>query len=148
MSLNLSRLIPAIRRTPLCLLNPSISIPGSFLVRRSQSTTTTSSPSTSESSTPSSSTSEQQTYRPVSSTPAGTPMPEVVVFKTQAVPVALPDEEYPSWLWTMVGEGKALAAAGKIPHGRGQEWEANEQRRAIRKANRAAIRTKNLLKSA
>lgn len=71
---------------------------------------------------------------PPSATLAGTPLPEIVIFKTQAVPVALADEEYPNWLWKLIGEGKELVKEGKEPAERGIEWDERIKRREVRAA--------------
>lgn len=55
---------------------------------------------------------------PLSSCPAGTVLNGLNYFKGKADPVALPDEEYPAWLWTCLdflkydGAGAADADAG------------------------------------
>ncbi|KAK3397802.1 mitochondrial ribosomal protein L37-domain-containing protein [Sordaria brevicollis] len=41
----------------------------------------------------------EQTKAPLSSCPAGTKLNGLNYFKNKADPVALPDEEYPEWLW-------------------------------------------------
>lgn len=69
---------------------------------------------------------------PPSSTLAGTPIPEVVIFKTQPIPVAMEDDAYPSWLWKLVGEGAELVKAGKEPAERGAEFDSRESRRILR----------------
>ncbi|KAL7414999.1 hypothetical protein BDY24DRAFT_383371 [Mrakia frigida] len=68
---------------------------------------------------------------PPSATLPGTPIPEIVVYKTQAVPVALADDEYPNWLWKLIGEGKQLVKDGKEPAERGIEWDEKAPRRAV-----------------
>ncbi|TXT07238.1 hypothetical protein VHUM_03408 [Vanrija humicola] len=41
-------------------------------------------------------------------------MPGLNVFKDGADPVALADEEYPAWLWTLLEEPKGTAAEGEF----------------------------------
>lgn len=47
----------------------------------------------------------------VSGTPAGTPLKHINYLKGKSDPMALEDSEYPDWLWTLLGPGKATAAA-------------------------------------
>jgi large subunit ribosomal protein L54 len=47
--------------------------------------------------------------------PAGTVMKDLSILKDQPDPIALPDEEYPAWLWTLTDESLALSAQGKKP---------------------------------
>lgn len=39
---------------------------------------------------------------PVSTIPAGTPIKGLAYIKGESEPLAKPDEEYPSWLWTLL----------------------------------------------
>lgn len=42
-------------------------------------------------------------------------MKDLSIFKDKPDPVALPDEEYPDWLWSLTDEALAAAQAGKKP---------------------------------
>lgn len=39
---------------------------------------------------------------PPSSCPAGTPLPGLAILKDRPEPIALPDDEYPPWLWSLL----------------------------------------------
>lgn len=47
----------------------------------------------------------------VSSVPAGTVLSGLSILKDQPDPVALPDDQYPAWLWTILDEPKASATS-------------------------------------
>lgn len=49
---------------------------------------------------------------PVSSCAPGTVLSGLAVYKDRADPVALPDSEYPSWLWNILDEGTSTSAGG------------------------------------
>ncbi|RSH92235.1 hypothetical protein EHS25_008650 [Saitozyma podzolica] len=55
------------------------------------------------------------TKRPVSSVPAGTVLSGLSILKDQPDPVALPDDQYPAWLWTILDEPKASATSSSAP---------------------------------
>ncbi|KAL1411682.1 hypothetical protein Q8F55_002648 [Vanrija albida] len=76
--------------------------------------------------------------RPASSLKAGTAMPGLNVFKDGADPVALADEEYPAWLWTLLEEPKGPAEG---------EFDFVAERRKIRQSNRTKIKAANYLKT-
>ncbi|KAJ9127165.1 hypothetical protein QFC24_001402 [Naganishia onofrii] len=52
-----------------------------------------------------------------SSIPPGTILKDLSILKDKPDPVALPDEEYPAWLWTLTDEWqvKTAAAGGAAP---------------------------------
>lgn len=52
-----------------------------------------------------------------SSVPAGTILKGLNFMKGQQDPVALEDAEYPQWLWSVLGEKEAEAAAGGVNEG-------------------------------
>lgn len=45
--------------------------------------------------------------------PSGTVMKDLSILKDKPDPIAMPDEEYPSWLWTLTDEALAEAQHGK-----------------------------------
>lgn len=49
--------------------------------------------------------------------PAGTKMEGLSVLKDQDDPVALKDEEYPAWLWTLLDKDEAAAPTSKTQKG-------------------------------
>lgn len=81
----------------------------------------------------------------VSSCPGGTTLTGLNIFKDRADPVALPDDQYPDWLWTILEEGKKSATGAILESTEGMtkgEARAAEKRnlRAIRAAHRAKER--------
>jgi large subunit ribosomal protein L54 len=44
----------------------------------------------------------------VSSCPAGTVLTGLSVLKDQSDPVALPDDQYPAWLWTILDDADVV----------------------------------------
>ncbi|KAF3906601.1 hypothetical protein ABW20_dc0108786 [Dactylellina cionopaga] len=64
--------------------------------------TSTSTPAAKPSASPSDPAATPAKPKPVSSTPAGTLMKGINYIKKLSDPVALPDEEYPAWLWTIL----------------------------------------------
>ncbi|UZJ53376.1 hypothetical protein CBS101457_002696 [Exobasidium rhododendri] len=49
-----------------------------------------------------------------SSCPAGTVLSGLSLYKDRADPVALPDSEYPAWLWNILDDPSATSASGAI----------------------------------
>jgi large subunit ribosomal protein L54 len=45
--------------------------------------------------------------------PAGTVMKDLSILKDTPDPIALPDSDYPAWLWTLTDESLASSQAGK-----------------------------------
>ncbi len=81
----------------------------------------------------------------VSSCPPGTTLSGLNIFKDRADPVALPDEQYPKWLWTILEEGKKSVTGAILESTEGMtkgEARAAEKRnlRAIRAAHKAKER--------
>ncbi|PWN36986.1 uncharacterized protein FA14DRAFT_8471 [Meira miltonrushii] len=81
----------------------------------------------------------------LSSCPEGTTLSGLNIFKDRADPVALPDDQYPNWLWTILEEGKKSATGAILESTEGMtkgEARAAEKRnlRAIRAAHRAKER--------
>ena len=65
-------------------------------------------------------------------------------------PIALPDEDYPPWLWTLLTPSAKNVARHAKKDGRaeavrmrGEKYEADTERREMRRANRAAIKARN-----
>ncbi|CCF57412.1 hypothetical protein KAFR_0C04210 [Kazachstania africana CBS 2517] len=75
----------------------------------------------------------------VSSCPEGTPL-KLGVRKGQKPPLALKDEEYPGWLWSVLNEESANTQKELSPI---QELEL--RRKQLRKLNRDKIKQKNFL---
>ncbi|RSH86817.1 uncharacterized protein EHS24_005091 [Apiotrichum porosum] len=82
--------------------------------------------------------------RPASICPAGTKMEGLSVLKDQDDPVALKDEEYPAWLWTLLDKDEAAAPTSKTQKG---ETDFVAVRRRLRAQNRSAIKASNFLKT-
>ena len=53
----------------------------------------------------------------ISSCPAGTVLTGLSVIKDQPDPVALPDDQYPAWLWTVLDDNKAKLEKGEKKEG-------------------------------
>lgn len=86
-----------------------------------------------------------ETSASISSCPEGTTLSSLNIFKDRADPVALPDDQYPTWLWTILEEGKKSATGAILESTEGMtkgEARAAEKRnlRAIRAAHRAKER--------
>jgi len=79
----------------------------------------------------------ETTYNGTSSCPPGTVLTGLNYLKAQAPVVALPDEDYPPWLWGLL-EPKNLVDDG--PGGKAEKVR-------LRKQNRQRIRDQNLLKT-
>lgn len=60
---------------------------------------------------------QDQSSRPVSSCPAGTVLTGLNYFKGKTDPVALPDEEYPEWLWRCLEVKKTASESGDAEAG-------------------------------
>jgi large subunit ribosomal protein L54 len=50
---------------------------------------------------------------PVSISPAGTPLKGLNFLKGREDPLALPEEDYPEWLWKILESGKKRSEEGK-----------------------------------
>ncbi|EGG13246.1 60s ribosomal protein l37 mitochondrial precursor [Melampsora larici-populina 98AG31] len=74
---------------------------------------------------------------PISSVKAGTPLKGLGIIKGVGDPVAKPDEEYPSWLWSLIEPGMG---AGK------SDEPLRAIRRELNRENRNKIRNSNFLK--
>ena len=70
----------------------------------------------------------------LSSCPAGTILSGLAVLKNQADPVALPDEEYPSWLWTILSDEKVsdLANEPRQPMKEGRDFDFRREKQRLR----------------
>lgn len=74
---------------------------------------------------------------PVSSCPSNTTLAGLAYLKDQAPVVALPDEEYPAWLWTILSP--------KVWPDDGPGGKAEKVR--LRKENRQKIKDQNFMKT-
>ncbi|KAJ2905359.1 hypothetical protein MKZ38_005658 [Zalerion maritima] len=70
---------------------------------------------------------------PLSSCPAGTVMVGLNYIKGRDDPVALPDEEYPAWLWTCLESNKAADDASSQDAGDEYSKSKKERRAALRR---------------
>ncbi|GMK57625.1 hypothetical protein CspeluHIS016_0404590 [Cutaneotrichosporon spelunceum] len=77
----------------------------------------------------------------VSSLQAGTKMDGLSVFKDVPDPVALPEDQYPKWLWTLLDKPKGVPVA---PEG---ERNFMAERKAMRDKNRSTIKAANFMKT-
>ncbi|KAK4190490.1 mitochondrial ribosomal protein L37-domain-containing protein [Podospora australis] len=75
---------------------------------------------------------------PVSSCPAGTVLNGLNYFKGKTDPVALPDEEYPAWLWTCLDMGKQDGADSADADAGDEYSKSRKQRRLAAKRARAS----------
>ncbi|OWT36652.1 large subunit ribosomal protein L37 [Cryptococcus neoformans] len=87
----------------------------------------------------------------VSSCPAGTPLANLSVLKDKPDPVALPDDQYPAWLWTLLEDtSKAHKAEENAVH-LTQEGESGfdlqAEKKKLKNLNRQNIKGANYLKS-
>ncbi|KAM7209337.1 Mitochondrial ribosomal protein L37 domain containing protein [Naviculisporaceae sp. PSN 640] len=78
---------------------------------------------------------QDQTGRPVSSCPAGTVLTGLNYFKGKTDPVALPDEEYPEWLWRCLEVKKTASESGDAEAG-DEFSKSKKQRRLAAKRQR------------
>jgi large subunit ribosomal protein L54 len=53
----------------------------------------------------------------ISSCPPGTVLTGLSVIKDQPDPIALPDDQYPAWLWTVLDDNKAKLEKGEKKEG-------------------------------
>ncbi|BFZ54909.1 39S ribosomal protein L37, mitochondrial [Savitreella phatthalungensis] len=81
--------------------------------------------------------------RPASSVSAGTTLKGLNILKTGSDPVALRDEEYPEWVWSLVdgaeGESSLKEAQAQAQLAKSEMGDS----KAMRKKNRDAIKRKN-----
>ncbi|OAV93424.1 hypothetical protein PTTG_27343 [Puccinia triticina 1-1 BBBD Race 1] len=75
---------------------------------------------------------------PVSTIPAGSPIKGLAYIKGESDPIAKADEEYPSWLWTLL---EPNMGAGNT------DTPLRAIRRELNRENRNNIRKSNFLKS-
>lgn len=82
----------------------------------------------------------------ISSCPAGTTLSGLNIFKDRADPVALPDDQYPTWLWTILEDGKKSATGAILESTEGMtKGEARAAEKRNLRAIRAAFRAKERL---
>ena len=73
-----------------------------------------------------------------SSCPAGTILSGLSLYKDRADPVALPDSEYPAWLWNILDDPSATSASGAILES--TAGLSKGEARAVQKRNLKAVR--------
>jgi large subunit ribosomal protein L54 len=95
----------------------------------------------------------------ISSCPPGTVLTGLSVIKDQPDPVALPDDQYPAWLWTVLDDNKAKLEKGEKKEGGEVDFAMQKKRlRAqwvlwfrergmLMNRNRADIKASNYLKT-
>ncbi|BEI96100.1 hypothetical protein CcaverHIS631_0110490 [Cutaneotrichosporon cavernicola] len=77
----------------------------------------------------------------VSSLQAGAKMDGLSVFKDVPDPIALPEDEYPKWLWTLLDQPKG------VPVTKAGERNFMAERKEMRNRNRASIKATNFMKT-
>ncbi|WVW78414.1 hypothetical protein I302_100368 [Kwoniella bestiolae CBS 10118] len=86
-----------------------------------------------------------------SSVPAGTKLTGLSILKDKPDPVALEDEEYPPWLWTLLEDTSKAhkAAENQVElHKEGDKaFDVNKEKRKLKNLNREKIKASNYLKS-
>ncbi|KAF8316836.1 hypothetical protein DL93DRAFT_2165948 [Clavulina sp. PMI_390] len=80
-----------------------------------------------------------ETTRPESSCPADTVIPGLNYLKDQPPVVALPDDQYPDWLWKVL-EPKEFPPEEQGPGGAAE-------RHRLRRANKEKIKAQNFMKT-
>lgn len=77
--------------------------------------------------------------RAKSAAPAGTVLKGLGFLQNKPQPVALPDEEYPSWLWSLLDADSGIKPGKKVEvHIKGES--VSLDKRELRKKNRDSIR--------
>ncbi|KAK6903700.1 50S small subunit ribosomal protein L37 [Kwoniella mangroviensis CBS 10435] len=112
------------------------------------STSSTSSAASSSSSQPKP---KSKSSKVVSSVPAGTKLTGLSILKDKPDPVALEDDEYPPWLWTLLEDTSKAhkAAENQVElHKEGDKgFDVNKEKRKLKNLNREKIKASNYLKS-
>ncbi|OLL24331.1 54S ribosomal protein L37, mitochondrial [Neolecta irregularis DAH-3] len=86
---------------------------------------------------------EASSLIPTSSCPEGTILKGLNILKLGSDPVALPESEYPSWLWTISNGGKRIdPKKSDSPVVNHEHWKTREFQR---KQNKDSIKLSNLL---
>ncbi|WWD21529.1 hypothetical protein CI109_106015 [Kwoniella shandongensis] len=114
-----------------------------------------SSSSSSSSSSPASSSTPKpkkvKTAKALSSCLPGTTLTGLSILKDKPDPVALPDDQYPTWLWTLLDDtSKAHKAVENEVHlsQEGQQgFDVVKEKRKLKNLNREKIKASNYLKS-
>ncbi|KIR68802.1 hypothetical protein I312_100099 [Cryptococcus bacillisporus CA1280] len=87
----------------------------------------------------------------VSSCPAGTPLTNLSILKDKPDPVALPDDQYPAWLWTLLEDTskahKAQENAVHLTQEGGSGFNVQAEKKKLKNLNRQNIKATNYLKS-
>ncbi|KAG7561934.1 hypothetical protein FFLO_02663 [Filobasidium floriforme] len=104
----------------------------------------------------------RKTKHSTSILPAGTVMKDLSILKDKPDPLALPDNDYPDWLWTLTDEALAdsqsgkkaaeLDAEGQVGDARGvgqagKGFDRQAERRKLRASNKAEIKARNFLRT-
>ncbi|WVF69773.1 hypothetical protein IAT40_004552 [Kwoniella sp. CBS 6097] len=94
---------------------------------------------------------KEKATRPPSICPAGTTMTGLSILKDKPDPVALADEEYPSWLWTILDDTSKAHKAAENEVELRQEGQAGfdpiKEKRKLKNLNKEKIKGSNYLKS-
>ncbi|RXK36306.1 hypothetical protein M231_06442 [Tremella mesenterica] len=85
--------------------------------------------------------------RPVSSCKAGTKLTGLAVLKDQPDPVALPDDQYPDWLWTVLDKDESRSQPLNVTSTSGEPVDFAKEKRKLRAMNRQNIKASNYFKS-
>ncbi|KAI9776567.1 MAG: hypothetical protein M1839_009471 [Geoglossum umbratile] len=104
----------------------------------STATTTTPPPSSAQTNPPKKTSQPPQTPPLSSSTPPGTPLRGLNFLKNRAGAVALPDAEYPPWLWRLLDSAPAAKQATEQASGDLFSKSAKQRRSAAKALRRAA----------
>ncbi|WVN89407.1 uncharacterized protein L203_104630 [Cryptococcus depauperatus CBS 7841] len=87
----------------------------------------------------------------VSSCPSGTTLTGLSILKDKPDPVALPDDQYPSWLWRILEdtgkEHKTEENAVKLSAEGNEEFDMAKEKKKLKNLNRENIKAANYLKS-
>ncbi|KAK8847433.1 hypothetical protein IAR55_005291 [Kwoniella newhampshirensis] len=92
-----------------------------------------------------------KTPKALSSCLPGTTLTGLSILKDKPDPVALPDDQYPSWLWTLLDDtSKAHKAAENEVHlsQEGEQgFDVGKEKKKLKNLNRDKIKASNYLKS-
>ncbi|WVR04656.1 hypothetical protein IAU60_001667 [Kwoniella sp. DSM 27419] len=86
-----------------------------------------------------------------SSCPPGTTLTGLSILKDKPDPVALPDDQYPAWLWTLLSDTSKAhkAAENEVElHKEGEAgFDVEKEKKKLKNLNREKIKASNYLKS-
>ncbi|WWC59499.1 mitochondrial 54S ribosomal protein mL54 [Kwoniella dejecticola CBS 10117] len=110
-----------------------------------------SSSSSAASSSTSSSPKPKKSSKVASAAPAGTKLTGLSILKDKPDPVALEDDQYPAWLWTLLDDTSKAhkVAENQVElHGEGEKgFDPIKEKRKLKNLNREKIKASNYLKS-